>query len=37
MSQALTPTNFVGNVVAAIAIAKWEGALDRKRLEQALL
>ncbi|MDA9430747.1 hypothetical protein XH88_02900 [Bradyrhizobium sp. CCBAU 51627] len=28
MSQGLTPTNLIGNAVATIAIAKWEGALD---------
>ncbi len=28
MSQGLTPTNFLGNAVATIVMAKWEGALD---------
>src|SRR6202012_5814520 len=32
MSQGLTPTNFVGNAVATIVMAKWEGALDEKRM-----
>ncbi len=36
MSQALTPTNLVGNAVATIAIAKWEKALDEVRLRQVL-
>lgn len=36
MSQGLTPTNLIGNAVATIAIAKWEGALDRERLKRVL-
>jgi len=36
MSQGLTPTNFLGNAVATIVMAKWEGALDEKRLHRAL-
>jgi len=32
MSQALTPTNLLGNAVATIAIAKWENALDEDRM-----
>lgn len=32
MSQAMTPTNFIGNAVATIAIAKWEHALDEGKL-----
>src|SRR5580700_10911227 len=36
MSQALTPTNFLGNAVATIVMAKWEGALDEPRLHRAL-
>ncbi len=36
MSQALTPTNLVGNAVATIAIAKWESALDGTRLARVL-
>ncbi|WP_024507898.1 C4-dicarboxylate transporter DctA [Bradyrhizobium sp. ARR65] len=36
MSQALTPTNLVGNAVATIAIAKWERALDEGRLKRVL-
>jgi aerobic C4-dicarboxylate transport protein len=36
MSQALTPTNLLGNAVATIAIAKWEQALDENRLRRVL-
>ena len=36
MSQGLTPTNLIGNAVATIAIAKWEGALDDARLRRVL-
>ncbi len=36
MSQGLTPTNFVGNAVATIVIAKWEKALDEARLQRVL-
>jgi aerobic C4-dicarboxylate transport protein len=36
MSQALTPTNLVGNAVATIAVAKWEKALDEARLRRVL-
>jgi aerobic C4-dicarboxylate transport protein len=36
MSQALTPTNVVGNAVATVVVAKWERALDQKRLAGAL-
>ncbi len=36
MSQALTPTNLLGNAVATIAIAKWENALDETRMKQVL-
>jgi len=36
MSQALTPTNFVGNAVAAIAISRWENALDREKFHKAV-
>jgi aerobic C4-dicarboxylate transport protein len=36
MSQGLTPTNLIGNAVATIAIAKWEGALDANRLKRVL-
>jgi len=36
MSQALTPTNLIGNTVATIAIAKWENALDERCLQAVL-
>jgi aerobic C4-dicarboxylate transport protein len=36
MSQGLTPTNLLGNTVATIAMAKWEGALDETRLQRGL-
>jgi len=37
MSQALTPTNLIGNGVATLVIAKWERALDEARLNRALV
>src|SRR6266481_8151503 len=36
MSQALTPTNLLGNAVATIVIAKWENALDEGRMQRVL-
>jgi aerobic C4-dicarboxylate transport protein len=36
MSQALTPTNLIGNGVATLVIARWERALDNSRLQAAL-
>jgi aerobic C4-dicarboxylate transport protein len=36
MSQGLTPTNFLGNAVATIVMAKLEGALDETRLHRTL-
>ena len=36
MSQGLTPTNLLGNTVATVAMAKWEGALDEARLHREL-
>ena len=36
MSQGLTPTNYLGNAVATIVMAKWEGALDEGRLHRVL-
>ncbi len=36
MSEGLTPTNVVGNAVATLVVAKWENALDEKRLHRAL-
>jgi aerobic C4-dicarboxylate transport protein len=36
MSEARALTNLVGNGVATIVVAKWEGALDERRLQQHL-
>jgi aerobic C4-dicarboxylate transport protein len=36
MSQGLTPTNLLGNAVATIVMAKWEGALDETRMHRVL-
>jgi aerobic C4-dicarboxylate transport protein len=36
MSQALTPTNLIGNAVATVLIAKWENALDVTRMRAVL-
>jgi len=36
MSECRSLTNFVGNAVATIVVARWEGALDRDRLKAAL-
>ncbi len=36
MSQALTPTNLIGNGVATLVVAKWDRALDERRLQAAL-
>lgn len=36
MSECRALTNFIGNAVATIVVAKWEGALDRERLAAAL-
>ena len=36
MSQGLTPTNLIGNGVATLVVAKWESALDGRRLQEAL-
>ena len=36
MSEARALTNLVGNGVATIVVAKWEGALDHNRLRQQL-
>lgn len=36
MSQGLTPTNFIGNAVATIVVAKWEHALDEPKLHAVL-
>lgn len=34
MSQALTPTDLLGNALGIIAIAKWETALDLDRVKR---
>jgi aerobic C4-dicarboxylate transport protein len=36
MSEARALTNLVGNGVATVVVAKWEGALDETRMRQAL-
>ena len=36
MSECRSLTNFIGNAVATVVIARWEGALDRDRLDAAL-
>ena len=36
MSEGLTPTNLIGNAVATIVVAKWEGALDEEKLRRVL-
>jgi aerobic C4-dicarboxylate transport protein len=36
MSECRSLTNFIGNAVATIVVARWEGALDRDQLDRAL-
>jgi aerobic C4-dicarboxylate transport protein len=36
MSECRAVTNFIGNAVATIVVARWEGALDRGALDDAL-
>ncbi|MFD1612251.1 dicarboxylate/amino acid:cation symporter [Sphingomonas tabacisoli] len=36
MSEARSITNLIGNGVATVAIARWEGALDRERMKRVL-
>ncbi|MDB5707850.1 MAG: dicarboxylate/amino acid:cation symporter [Sphingomonas bacterium] len=36
MSECRSLTNFIGNAVATVVVARWEGALDRDRLNAAL-
>ncbi|MDB5685949.1 MAG: sodium:dicarboxylate symporter [Rhizorhabdus sp.] len=36
MSECRSLTNFIGNAVATVVIARWEGALDRDRLRSVL-
>lgn len=37
MSECRSLTNFIGNAVATIVVARWEGGLDREQLDAALL
>jgi aerobic C4-dicarboxylate transport protein len=36
MSEARALTNFIGNSVATIVVARWEGQLDREALDREL-
>jgi aerobic C4-dicarboxylate transport protein len=36
LSQGMTPTNLIGNGIATLVIAKWERALDERRMEEVL-
>ena len=36
MSECRSLTNFIGNAVATIVVARWEGRLDREQLDAAL-
>ncbi len=36
LSQGLTPTNLIGNGIATLVVAKWERALDERRMQEAL-
>ncbi|HUZ31058.1 MAG TPA: C4-dicarboxylate transporter DctA [Xanthobacteraceae bacterium] len=36
LSQGMTPTNLIGNGIATLVIARWEKALDERRMEEAL-
>ena len=36
MSECRSLTNFVGNAVATVVVARWEGAVDREQLKAAL-
>ena len=36
MSECRSLTNFIGNAVAAVVVARWEGKLDRARLSEVL-
>ena len=36
MSECRSLTNFIGNAVATVVVARWEGKLDRARLAEAL-
>ncbi|WP_245942054.1 dicarboxylate/amino acid:cation symporter [Sphingomonas gilva] len=36
MSECRSITNFIGNAVATVVVSRWEGGLDRQRLDTAL-
>jgi aerobic C4-dicarboxylate transport protein len=36
LSQGMTPTNLIGNGIATLVVARWEGALDERRLQASL-
>jgi aerobic C4-dicarboxylate transport protein len=36
LSQGMTPTNLIGNGIATLVVARWEGALDERRLRASL-
>ena len=36
MSECRSLTNFIGNAVATVVVAKWDGALDKAKLDAAL-
>jgi aerobic C4-dicarboxylate transport protein len=36
MSECRSLTNFVGNAVATVVVARWEGGLDREKLKEVL-
>ena len=36
MSECRSLTNFIGNAVATVVVARWEGAVDRERLKDVL-
>jgi aerobic C4-dicarboxylate transport protein len=36
MSECRSLTNFIGNAVATVVVARWDNALDRDRLDAAL-
>ncbi len=36
MSECRSLTNFIGNAVATVVVARWEGGLDRAKLKEAL-
>jgi aerobic C4-dicarboxylate transport protein len=36
MSECRALTNFVGNGVASVVVSRWEGELDRERLDRVL-